>query len=102
MVRCLNGFAVACALVALLWINNAVLWPFTGIRYSINSESARLMRWTDAGYDSWGWDYSAGHQYQPDGTWKNLWHRPTWRHARWRNTANISGEPRFARREGDK
>lgn len=66
------------------WLNNAVLWPWTGIRYVANSEYVCAARWTAHGYDSWGIEYSYGRQFQSNGTLKNLWHFPTWRRAHWK------------------
>jgi len=84
MVRCFIAVAI---LAGLLWLNQSVLWVYTGVRWACNSEYVRVMRWTDGGYDSWGIDYSHGHQF--DGTrWLNLWHWPTWHRARWRSTSN--------------
>ena len=70
-------------LAATVWLNNAVLWLWTGIRYIANSEYVCVARWSAQGYDSWGFEYSHGHQFQSDGTRKNLWHYPTWRRAHW-------------------
>ena len=85
MVRCFIAVAI---LAGLLWLNQSVLWVYTGVRLACNSEYVRVMHWIDGGgYDSWGFDYSHGHQF--DGThWRNLWHWPTWHHARFRSTSN--------------
>ena len=72
--------------VGMIWINQVFLWPFTGIRFSCNSEYTSIMRWTDGGYDSWGFEYSHGHQFDGE-TWKNLWHFPTWRRASFKQEA---------------
>ena len=79
MVRC---FIVLAALVAVVWLNQSVLWVWTGVRIACNSEYVSVMRWSDGSYDSWGFSYSHGHQF--DGTrWRNLWHWPKWRRAHW-------------------
>lgn len=90
MVRC---SVVVAILAALMWLNQSVLWPFTGVRLACNSEYVRVMHWTAGEYDSWGFDYSNGRQF--DGTrWRNLFHWPTWHRARWRSTSNAGDEGR--------
>ena len=90
MVRCFIAVAI---LAGLLWLNQSALCVYTGVLWACNSEYICIMRWTEGGYDSWGIEYSHGHQF--DGThWRNLWHWPTWRRAHLRNTSNsaISGK----------
>ena len=95
LVRC---FVAAAILAGALWLNQSVLWVYTGVRLACNSEHVRVMHWTDGGYDSWGFDYSRGHQF--DGThWRNLWHWPTWHRARWRSTSNAQGDSLPPRKE---
>jgi hypothetical protein len=65
-------------IVFLLWVNNSILWPFTGIRYCLNSEYVRVIYMTPNSYRSWGLDYSYGLQCQENGSFKNLWHFPKW------------------------
>jgi len=77
--------AVIIAVIVAAWLNNAWFWVWTGVRYSVNSEYVCVMQWSEHGYDSWGFEYSHGHQYHPDGTVKNLWHYPTWRRCHWSN-----------------
>ncbi len=84
-------FIVAVTLAGCLWMNQVILWPLTGVRLACNSEYARVMRWTEGGYDSWGFDYSHGHQF--DGTnWRNLWHWPKWHRTSFR-AADLEGKP---------
>ena len=84
-----TAIAVLSSALLCIWINNAILWPFTGLRYSVTSESAIIMHVTPHSYDAWGFDYSDGHQF--DGTvWRNLWHRPTWHRSHWKDTPNPS------------
>ena len=73
------------AIIGIAWLNNAWFWVWTGVRYAVNSEYVCVMQWSEHGYDSWGFEYSHGHQYHPDGTVKNLWHYPTWRRCHWSN-----------------
>ena len=84
IVRC---FIAVAAVVGLLWLNQSVLWVYTGVRLACNSEYVRVMRWIDGGYDSWGFDYSHGHQFDGQ-TWRNLWHWPKWHRVRWRSPSN--------------
>ena len=84
MKRTLTIIALMSAIIMIACLNQMILWPITGIRYTINSEYICVMRWTTHGYDSWGFEYSHGHQYQSNGIRKNLWHYPTWRRAHWK------------------
>lgn len=95
--RLIAGWLVALAAVAaLVYLNQAFFWRFTGVGMAANAEYVRIMRWTDGGYDSWGFDYSFGRQMMPDGTLRNLWCWPSWHRAHWR-AAPAGG----ARREGE-
>ena len=69
-------------LAGVVWINQSIMWPVTGVRMACNSEYLRVMRRTTRSYDSWGFDYSDGHQFDGE-TWENLWHWPTWHRAHW-------------------
>ena len=80
MKRTLNILMVTMAFAFVFWITNTLLWPFTGVRCTMNPEYINVMRITEESYGSWGFVYSDGHQYQENGTWKNLWHFPQWRH----------------------
>ena len=64
--------------VAVVLILGFVFFYWHG-HLQINSERFYVF-FTRDGYHSFGFEYSYGQQWQPDGTWKNIWHRPRWVH----------------------